>query len=127
MNDQYAPEASSPFRLVEDFRVTCEELETLARSYLEEARSNEHEWSWSGQVGSSETRRNAFAYGRLNSIERILGKDVLDKVLAPVEEKWQKVFEDLMATPVKCMECGEEFLREVEGQVTCLDCPSPFG
>ena len=94
MKNQYAPEAkewitgglfsldSSPFRLVENFRVTREELETLARTYLDEVRRIEHWWNCVAQVGSSETRRRAFAYGRLNSIERILGKDVLDKVLA---------------------------------------------
>ena len=49
-------------------------------------------------------------------------------MLAPVEEEWQKVFEelkDLLATPVKCEECGKEFLREVEYQVAC-GCEASF-
>ena len=113
-------------RLIEDFRVTRYELEVLARHYLEKVKQYEHEWMAYRCTGSTGRRMLAFGERRLDSIERILGKDVLDKVLEPVEEKWRKTFDDLrvfLATPGKCEQCGEEFDREVAYQVTCEGCP----
>ena len=140
MNDQYPQEAegwitdgpfsldSASFRLVEDFRVTRHELEVLARHYLGDVRVEEYRWAAYETTCSTGQRERAFGLRRLGTIERILGEDVLDKVLEPVEEYWNKEFEELkdfLATTVKCEVCGKEFLREVEYQVTCLDCPSP--
>ena len=73
-------------RLVEDFRVTRYELEVLARHYLEHVRQAEHEWAAFMQSGSTSSRQAAFGGKRLHSIERVLGKDALEKALAPVEE-----------------------------------------
>lgn len=112
--------------LEEDFRVTRNELEVLARHYLEHVRDVEFEWAAYQQTGSDSTRRGTFGKRRLGSIERILGEDVLDKALARVEEKWRRKFDDLkvdLATPVKCEQCGEEFYREVAYQVDCMECP----
>ena len=114
-------------RLVEDFRVTRYELEVLARHYLEKVRQYEHEWTAYRCAGSTGMRMLAFGERRLGSIERFLGEDALDKALAPVEEKWRRIFDDLkvaLATPVWCEECGGEFCRkdlQADGCQGCLD------
>ena len=146
MNDQFPPEAEgceplsvgpitigvvrgvndASAGLVEDFRVTRYELEVLARHYLEKVKQVEHEWTAYRCTGSTGMRMLAFGERRLGSIERILGKDVLDKALAPMEEEWRRRLDDVkvdLATPVKCEECGEKFYREVPYQVACLGCP----
>ena len=141
MNDQFPPEAEGAewtiqkgifggvdpsFKLVEDFRVTLNELEVLARHYLEDVRRCEYMWVAHEATGSDWMRKEAFGLARLDSIERILGKDVLDKALEPVEEEWKNTFDDVkvyLATPVKCEQCGGEFYREVLEQVVCQGCP----
>ena len=140
MNDQFPPEAEGcewmiakgifggkdpSFKLVEDFRVTRHELEVLARHYLEDVRDCEYWWVAHKTTGSDWLRESEFAKRRLGSIERILGEDVLDKALEPMEEEWRRKFDDVkvdLATPVKCEECGGEFCREVLDQVVCEGC-----
>ncbi len=101
--------------LVEDFQVTRYELKVLARQYLEDVKESEFEYAAYLQAGSTETKKSRFGIRRLGSIELVLGKDVLAKALAPVEEKWKRTFDDLkvdLATPVKCEKCGKKFYRE---------------
>ena len=86
-------------RFVEDFQVTRYELEVLARYYLEDVRDVEFKSAAYMQSGSDSTRRSRFGAKRLDSIERILGADVLAKALATVEEKWRRQFDDLKVYP----------------------------
>ena len=145
MNDQFPPEAEGcewmirqgifggrdpSFKLVEDFVPTRRDLEVLARNYLDDVRDCEYCSMAHAMTGSDWSRDSAFANRRLDSIERILGKDVLDRVLAPVEEKWRRMFDGVkvdLATPVKCEECGGEFCREVLDQVVCAGCGGGCG
>ena len=112
-------------RLAEDFVPTRRDLVVLARNYLDVVRDCQYCWMAYATTGSDWLRDSALANRRLDSIERILGADVLAKALAPVEEKWRKTFDGVkvdLATPVKCEECGGEFCREVLDQVTCEGC-----
>ena len=117
-------------KLIEGFQFDWYELEVLARHYLWEVRDSEYFWVAYKTTASAWLRKKEFALARLDSIERILGEDVLAKALAPVEEKWRRRFDELkvdLATPVKCEKCGEEFYREVLYQVTCVGCPPVDG
>ena len=107
-------------------RLPREELAALAIGYLDLANAFDYTSLSNGQGCSWKVSANA--NDRLNDIEQIM--DWLTATLAPREGHWRKRFADLtesLKTPVRCQECGEEFLREVTYQVTCLDCPSPFG
>ncbi len=115
----------SRFALIEGFVPTRRDLEMLAHHYLDDVRSYEYQWMAHQTICSECLRESEFAKRRLGSIERILGKDVLDEVLAPVEEEWRKTFDGVkvdLATPMDCVECGEEFLREVLEQDVCQGC-----
>jgi len=113
------------FILVEDFVPTRRELEVLALDYLEDMR----DWEYGAMVhGSPDIDRGkgwTFGDRRVDSIRQMLGKNVLNRVLAPVEEKWRKMFDDVkveLAIPKDCEECGEEFFRKFVQQVLCKGC-----
>ena len=140
MNDQFPLEAEGcewmisqgifggrdpSFKLVHDFVPTRRDLEVLARDYLDDVRNCEFFGVAYQTAGSDWSREKAFGLARLDSIERILGKEVLDRALEPVEERWREMFDGVkvdLATPVKCEECGEKFYREVLYQVVCQGC-----
>ena len=110
-------------RLLRDFRVDRDELEVLARYYLEDVRNWEYWRVAHGVIGG--TKKMWFAECRLGDIGRILGEDVLHKALARVEEEWRRSFDearDLLATRVKCEQCGAEFYREWVLQDACMGC-----
>ncbi len=78
--------------LVENFAPTRYELEVLANHYLEEVRAIEFDGEFLGSSGSYEIRMRPFAYRRLDAIWQVLGEESFKKAIAPMEEKWQKVF-----------------------------------
>ena len=120
------PERKDPgFKLVEDFVPTRRDLETLARDYLEDMRDCEYGQMVHKTFDVDRGKDWDFTFRRLDSIERILGKKVLRRVLAPVEEKWRKMFDDVkveLAIPMDCEECGDEFFRDFLQQVLCPEC-----
>ena len=111
MDNQLPLEAGEPpdasARLLEDFRVDRNELEVLARDYLEQVNNIDY---WMIACGMLDNKTRDFATHRLASIEPILGEDVFAKLVASVYEKWEKELADLevaIAT-LKCEECGGE-------------------
>ena len=93
MTDKFSPEAEGSnldhdFKPAEDWH----DLEGLARHYLEHVMDSECCW---------------MALTRVAAISRILGEDLIDRVLA---------------LAVYCEECGEEFLREDLDLVVCMGC-----
>ena len=140
MKNKYPPEAADGewmikrgtsgrkdpgFKLVEDFVPTRRDLEALARDYLEDMRDYKYGQMVHKTFDVDRGRDWELAFRRLDSIEQILGKKVLRRVLAPVKEKWRKMFDDVkveLAIPMDCEECGEEFFRDFLQQILCKGC-----
>jgi len=87
MNKIYEP--------VKEFVATRYELEVLAKHYFNEQQEIHFDWEAYQQVGGSECRFDAFAGRRLAEIEKLLGSEALDAVVAKDFAKWKKKFRRL--------------------------------
>lgn len=95
--------------LVEDFQPTRYELEVLASHYLDRARQREFFWAFLKQVGGSQIWERLFAYRRLDTIEKVLGKKTFQEAIAATEEKWERRFaeaSEIERNPKPCKHCG---------------------
>lgn len=113
------------FKPAEGFVPTRRDLEMLAHQYLDDVANFKLLLMTHGTICSDCSKERDFAFRRLDSIERSLGKDVYGEVRALVMTEWATTINDLyadLATPTNCEECGEEFLRKFLDQIICDDC-----
>ena len=99
-----------------------EELEVLARNYLEALYLQDWEWVYYGQASSS---WDAGAAMKLNDIREALGQERFDRAVAPVRKEWQERIAKLR----KCVKCGHKLnmYEEEEGRDICFGCDGPLG
>ena len=76
---------------------TRAELGVLSRDHLDFL--NECDFMWEAFRQTGTMGREAFAQRRLNTIERILGKETFDWYLQAVREKWESRFAELRSSP----------------------------
>lgn len=94
-------------QMSDSFKIWPDELEVLARHYLDQFREEEFAIEFIG--GGADLRRDL--YQRLGDIADVLGKERLQKAVASVEEKWDRRFaeaEQFEKNLKPCKSCGKK-------------------